>query len=72
MFVTVCAECRHFWVDRYDVIACDAFPAGIPRAILEGRNDHREPYDGDGGIVYEPLAEEELNRRMADRLKTGE
>lgn len=32
---------------------CDAFPAGIPREILENRADHRKPYPGDRGIHFE-------------------
>lgn len=33
--------------------ACDAFPAGIPETIWEGKVDHREPFVGDKGIRWE-------------------
>lgn len=33
---------------------CDAFPAGIPKDIIVNRADHREPYEGDGGLTWLP------------------
>lgn len=35
-------------------LKCKAFPQGIPETILHGRWDHREPFEGDNGILYEP------------------
>ncbi len=54
-----CFGCRHF--HRGDPgdgpMTCDAFPdgEGIPMAILLGDHDHREPYNGDHGLRFEPL-----------------
>lgn len=31
---------------------CEAYPAGIPDAILWGDADHRQPLDGDHGLQY--------------------
>jgi hypothetical protein len=44
-----CATCQHWTAG----LSCQAFPAGIPAAILEGRHDHRRPFEGDRGIRYE-------------------
>jgi len=41
-------------VEEDVTFACDAFPAGIPASIIENRRDHRKPYPGDRGILFEP------------------
>jgi len=65
-----CAGCRRFhWeyaqppMDEIDAgiddggsLCCDAFPAGIPWPIQDGDADHRKPYPGDGGLMFEPRA----------------
>ena len=34
---------------------CKAFPKRIPDAILEGKNQHINPFPGDDGILFEPI-----------------
>lgn len=36
-----------------DAQTCDAFPDAIPAEILANRVDHRQPYEGDGGVQWE-------------------
>lgn len=59
--LTPCATCKH---RHSSGIHCVAFPVGsgirnplggaIPQEILLGHHDHRTPFDGDGGIQWEP------------------
>ncbi len=46
-----CFPCRNYLREH----TCKAFPDGIPREILDGANDHHQPYPGDHGIQFEPL-----------------
>ena len=46
-----CVWCRHRSAGGG---TCRAFPEGIPPAIANNRHDHRERYDGDSGIRFEP------------------
>ncbi len=50
-----CLTCRHYEGD----FACAAFPSRIPQEILTGLYDHREAYQGDHGIRWEPRDGEE-------------
>ena len=50
---TQCIECAHY----RGLLECDAFPEGIPTEIVTGEHDHREPYNGDNGIRFEPVRE---------------
>jgi 8-oxo-dGTP pyrophosphatase MutT (NUDIX family) len=36
---------------------CTAFPERIPKTIMVGMADHRQPYDGDRGVRWEPRAD---------------
>lgn len=47
-----CLDCKHFDVESS---FCDAFPNGIPDEIFLGDHDHRNPYPGDNGILFEPI-----------------
>ena len=44
-----CFTCKHY----HGGASCDAFDV-IPDEIFGAENDHKKPYEGDGGIQYEP------------------
>jgi len=48
-----CLGCAH--VSQHDNI-CRAFPDGIPEGIWDNQIDHRMPYPGDHGILFEAIA----------------
>ncbi len=52
----ICYNCKRKRPATSDLVfVCDAFPAGIPPAIIENRADHREPFEGDRGLRYDPI-----------------
>jgi hypothetical protein len=56
-----CHTCAH---RRFTTLGCDAFPDEIPPEIIRGRHDHKTPYAGDRGVMYEPM------RQRPQRTKT--
>lgn len=60
-----CLECRHYRgvQERKDfpVHVCEAYPDGIPEEIVTGMHDHRAPFAGDNGILFEPANEKQLS-----------
>ncbi len=46
-----CATCKNHIPMT---LTCKAFPERIPDEIMDGKWDHREHYQGDNGILYEP------------------
>ena len=46
-----CMLCKHL---SEDGISCTAFPDTIPQDILANVFDHRKPFPGDNGILFEP------------------
>jgi len=48
-----CVSCLHYRGIKDGVHVCDAFKEGIPYEILNLGRDHRIPYKGDNGIVFE-------------------
>lgn len=59
MLESQCLECQFLLkvVDRKG-LRCKAFPSGIPDEILQNDHDHLEPYLGDNGIQFQPIAPE--------------
>lgn len=49
-----CAVCKNFRGGG----ECEAFPAGIPAAIINNQTDHRRPIEGDDGIQFEARDDE--------------
>lgn len=47
----ICMTCDHL-IDDPERLICEAFPNGIPDAIINSQADHRMPYPGDNGIRY--------------------
>ncbi len=50
----VCGFCKNKTGEYYR--GCKAFPGdySIPREIWVGKHNHRTPYPGDNGILFEP------------------
>jgi len=54
----LCSYCKHLHAGPGIVNnrwACSAFKKGIPEDIYAGKTSHREPYEGDNGIRFEPI-----------------
>jgi hypothetical protein len=49
-----CAFCIH---KTPSDATCAAFPTGIPLPILRNQMDHRNGYDGDRSIRFQPIAD---------------
>ena len=48
-----CRECIFYISNK----KCSVYSNGIPEKIWDGEHDHTEPYEGDGGIQFEPIEE---------------
>jgi hypothetical protein len=55
-YFPICNRCAHYIRDRHVKTAtCEAFPGGIPKAILTGKVDHHKPYKGDRGFQFKEI-----------------
>ena len=54
VYFPLCNTCKHF---INNTLTCKAFPERIPNDILDGKANHKKPFEGDHGIQYEPIAE---------------
>jgi hypothetical protein len=52
LIINLCMLCQRFHAQNRDSETCDAFPQGIPEAILDMCADHREPYRGHHGLQF--------------------
>ena len=60
MDTNIIIEVPCFWcIHLKEYPNCDAFPNGIPQEIRDGTDLHTQPYDGDHGIQFEPVEDEQ-------------
>ena len=59
----LCSLCKHFRDVRFPEATCDAYPDGIPPAILSWEHDHRVPFP--------TIKESFLNREMKKRTSSS-
>lgn len=58
-----CFQCRHYTGKR----RCAAFPDGIPDDIWWDSVDHRKPHQGDHGIRFEPIEDDQVVQEGSDK-----
>lgn len=55
----ICLMCKHNRGAQDNIGAtCDAFPDGIPEAILTSEFIHTQSHPGDHGIQFEPIEDQ--------------
>ncbi|KKL44370.1 hypothetical protein LCGC14_2366360 [marine sediment metagenome] len=58
-----CPNCKNFNVSERK-ITCKAFKKGIPSAIIAGRFDHTQQFEGDNGIRFDPREKIEIDEEI--------
>jgi len=57
MITAQCFNCKNY-MGNNDGYKCKAFPKEIPSIIITGAYNHKIPYDGDNGILFDPIKKE--------------
>lgn len=57
-------------MDGPETFSCNAFPEGIPGAILREDFDHRKPHQGDGGVRF--VAIDQRSAKVVEQLFGGD
>ena len=60
--MAICIECKLKHKNQFIGWTCDAFPLGIPDAIVLMEHDHRRPFEGDDGVTFEPIDGSEVSK----------
>jgi len=69
MITKQCRVCLHL-KENLPILACDAFPKGIPTIILKGEFDHTNEFEGDNGIRFEQdFGNQQQNNNYSDKIK---
>jgi len=53
-----CQGCKRLQEPEDERWTCEAFPKGIPKAIMMEVHDHALPFEGDNGLLFEPKEED--------------
>jgi hypothetical protein len=69
---TICAMCVRLRSRAGQWPTCAAFPAGIPKEIINGGFDHRQPFPGDNGIRFELKAGQAEQLKLWQKFKAGD
>jgi hypothetical protein len=67
----MCLECTRFHEENEEALTCDAFPDGIPEAIIMSSADHRQPFPGDNGLRFNPVDPDHVGERTWNPLLLG-
>lgn len=71
--VILCFVCKR--IDA-DAGTCEAFPGGVPGEMIVMNHDHRTPFEGDHGILWEPdldaIGEMSVERLAAVGIKKSD